>query len=764
MMKKVELLAPAGSFEALKAAVQNGADAVYLGGSMFGARAFANNFDQNEMKEAIAYAHVYGVQVYVTMNTLLKEEEVKEAIAYADYLYRIDVDAIIVQDMGLFTLLRQMYPDLELHCSTQMHIHNEDGIRLMKQLGAKRVVVPREASLKEIKTYAKLGIDLEVFVQGALCVSYSGQCLMSSKLFDRSGNRGACAQPCRMQYQLYKETKGTIKKVDAKGDYLLSPKDLNTLAYVPELIEAGIASFKIEGRMKRPEYVALMVKQYRQAIDHYYANQKYDVNETILEDMQKIFHRGFTSGHLFHQKGSNLMNPFRPNHMGIVIGKVVAVEAQKVKIKLEKDLYQGDGIRILNRKEDDGFMVNRIYSQNGLLTNKGCANEIIALDRKGYMEKGSLVVKTSDVKQMELLAETYAGNKRKVAVNAMMELVVSKPAKLTIQDHEGNSVSVSSEEKVEKALHRPMEKERILKQMAKTKDTPFTIQTCDIVMEDCVIAVSQINAMRRLALQKLEEKRKVRHTRGKAMPLSLKPCKMKPIAPLHVIVHTYEQAIAAKEAGIEVIYVCEASLKEQLRKEGIEVFLKTDRVYKQAYAKETMFVSENGAVMQGQEYFYDASLNITNSYAAAYFFEHGALGICPSLELDKKELQDMLVAYKKRYQEEMNVIVPIYIQEELMISEYCVINACEKDNDKKGCKLCKGTDNYYLYDKKQRKFPVKGDSACRMHIYAMQPRNEIANIKEYQEMGVQHFLCVLTFETKEESLEILKEMKRKVEQ
>ena len=298
--RKVELLAPAGSMEALRAAVQNGCDAVYLGGSMFGARAFANNFDEDEIQEAIAYAHVYGVRVFVTVNTLIREEEFEDCVRYVQFLYEHDVDAVIIQDLGLFSVLRQRFPDMELHASTQMHIHNPQGIHFIESCGASRVVVPRETPLKEIRAYAALAEYLEDFVQGALCISYSGKSLMSSLTLQRSGNRGECAQNCRMKYQLEKREDGHSEILQGKGEYLLSPKDMNTLERVPELIEAGIASFKIEGRMKRPEYVALMVALYRKAIDAYYEGRAFIYDEAVDMQMKKIFNRGFTQGHLFH--------------------------------------------------------------------------------------------------------------------------------------------------------------------------------------------------------------------------------------------------------------------------------------------------------------------------------------------------------------------------------------------------------------------------------------------------------------------------------
>lgn len=212
-MRKVELLAPAGSMSALKAAISNGADAVYLGGVMFGARAYAQNFDAEEMKEAIRLAHSYDVSVYVTMNTLIHEDEIEKCMEYVDFLYHADVDALIIQDLGLMELVRKTYPDLELHCSTQMHIHNKEGILKMKDAGAKRVVLARETSIEDVKRYSELGIDLEVFVYGAICVGYSGQCLMSAVLKNRSGNRGECAQTCRLPYDLIKIENGKKRKL-----------------------------------------------------------------------------------------------------------------------------------------------------------------------------------------------------------------------------------------------------------------------------------------------------------------------------------------------------------------------------------------------------------------------------------------------------------------------------------------------------------------------------------------------------------------------
>ena len=268
-MKKPELLSPVGNIDALKAAINAGCDAVYLGGKLFGARSYAGNFDDEEMIEAIKYAHIYGVKVYVTMNTMIYESEVEAFINYVDFLHRNNVDALIIQDLGMMDLIRKTYPNLELHASTQMNVHNVEGVKLLEELGLKRVVLARETNIEKIKEIKqKTNIELEIFVQGALCISYSGQCLMSSLLNGRSGNRGTCSQCCRMKYDLISDN----KKVNT-DEYLLSTKDLNTLEHLDQLIEVGVDSLKIEGRMKRPEYVYLMTNIYRKAIDGNYIEQ-----------------------------------------------------------------------------------------------------------------------------------------------------------------------------------------------------------------------------------------------------------------------------------------------------------------------------------------------------------------------------------------------------------------------------------------------------------------------------------------------------------
>ena len=326
----IELLAPAGSFEALKAAVEAGADAVYLAGEKFGARAYAENFAGEKLLEAVEFAHLRGVAIHVTVNTIIADSELDEFAEYLKFLRRANVDALLVQDLGAALLTKKFAPEIPLHASTQMTIHNSAGVRALAELGFSRAVLSRELTLDEIKKICRESpIETEIFIHGALCVCWSGQCLMSSLIGGRSGNRGRCAQPCRLPYELVDDAGKNL--LSSAGKYLLSPKDLNTLELLPELIETGVTSLKIEGRMKRPEYVATVVKVYRDALDK---------NFSTPEDKRKlaqIFNRDFTTAYLEKNPGKNLISDMKPNNRGVLIGRVAEVGRDKITLSGRSD-------------------------------------------------------------------------------------------------------------------------------------------------------------------------------------------------------------------------------------------------------------------------------------------------------------------------------------------------------------------------------------------------------------------------------------------
>ena len=417
-MKKHELLVPAGNMESLHQAIFNGADAIYLGSKSFGARKFAKNFDNEEIVEAIKLAHLYGVKIYVTMNTLVKDNEVEQFLEQVEFLHKNDVDAILIQDFGMLCLVRQKYPNLEVHASTQANTSSKDTAKLFYNLGVKRVVFSREMSLEEINSI-DVPIEKEVFIHGALCISYSGCCLMSSMLGTRSGNRGECAGSCRLPYSLERNN-----KIIESNKYLLSTKELNSSIKMKELLASDITSFKIEGRMKSPEYVGFITRYYRNLIDNSMKNLDEETNK-----LKTIFNREFTCGNLFNASPSELMNSKTPNHIGLEIGKVIEITPTKIKIKLDKPLNQQDGIRFL--KSGKGFIVNFLYDTKDNLINS--ADDICYVDNKVNLTELDIVCKTQDYKLMNSLSIIP---ERKIAISFEVTAKIGQPLVITIKDEE----------------------------------------------------------------------------------------------------------------------------------------------------------------------------------------------------------------------------------------------------------------------------------------------------------------------------------------
>jgi putative protease len=510
--EKPELLAPAGSTEALIAAVENGADAVYLGARAFSARGYASNFTEKELEEAVDYAHLRGVKVYVTVNTLLKEREIKDALDLLSHLREIGADAIIIQDLGLISLARKYLPDLPLHASTQMTLHNKEGVEFVKNLGIKRVVLSRETSLEEIKQIKEnVDSELEVFIHGALCISYSGQCLLSSLIGGRSGNRGYCAQPCRKKYRLF----CAGKQVKTRGDYLLSPRDLNIASGLGALIEAGIESFKIEGRMKRPEYVAGVVRIYRRLIDRYFENPAgYFVSEEEQEILAQLFNRGFTQGYFFEKSCSELMSQENPHNRGMPSGTVLGYDRRlkHIRIKLFHPLRLGDGIMVENAEtnpEDKGKIISAMYTEQGPVYSAD-RGAVVEIPFEAKAPPKSAVYKTHDKKLMDTLKkESESGNLRSkipVTINANVEQ--GKPLVLEIRDKDSNTVKIESEYLVEKAERQPALKEQIEKQLSKLGNTLFEAVEIHINMgEGVFVPVGQLNDIRTKAIWQLEQLR-----------------------------------------------------------------------------------------------------------------------------------------------------------------------------------------------------------------------------------------------------------------
>lgn len=508
MKNKIELLSPAGNMESLKAAVAAGANAIYLGLQNFSARAFAGNFSHEEFIEAIQYCHIRDVKIYVTMNTMLYETEIENAKKEVAFLYDNDVDGLLIQDLGLFHYVRTCYPDLAVHCSTQMHIHNVAGVNYMKQQGVERVVMARETPIEIIEEACKCGVQIEVFVYGAICISYSGQCLMSSVSKNRSANRGMCAQCCRLKYDMN-------GKNDSKHSYLLSPKDLNVIDEIPALIKAGVASLKIEGRMKRPEYVWLVTKTFREAIDAYYEGKSYQVSPQRLQELMLMFNRGFSKGHLFHASIDERMSQFRPNHQGLEIGTVVQYKQGRVQVKLSTPLYQHDGLRIMNTPTDTGLTAVKIYDRNERLVNHANQGDIVWLEchDKPFPKAGQKLHKTSDAHLIKMIDDQIETPTRRIPIYLTYSAKINEPFVLKVIDHDGHQIEVTSRQVIQQAKTSPVLASQIEVSLRKLGDTPYEIETITGEVENIFLPISAINEVRRNAIDQLNTQRKKCHVR-----------------------------------------------------------------------------------------------------------------------------------------------------------------------------------------------------------------------------------------------------------
>ena len=505
MKDRVEILAPAGSMECLKAAIAAGADAVYTGGALFRARAYAHNLTEEELLEAIDYVHLHGRRLYLTVNTLIKDREMEKQMY--DYLlpyYRQGLDAVIVQDIGLFRFIRKHFPDLPIHASTQMTLTGVDGAKFLEKEGAQRIVTSRELSMAEVKKIAdETELEIESFVHGALCYCYSGQCLFSSFIGGRDGNRGQCAQPCRLLYRT-PEAK--------RPQYLLSLKDICTLELIPEMIESGIYSFKIEGRMKKPEYAAAVAFQYRKYADLYlkyyeecpaeedpaaYAMKKYRVRE---EDLLDLYNRGgFHTGYYHTQNGREMISLNRPNHAGVPAVKVLAKKGRNVTAKALTDLYPQDIIELPMRKgreKADNYTCKDAVRKG--------MNVQIPVFADTPFKRDEIWMRTRNSTLIDTLREEFVNGKIKERICGTFRLYPQEKATLTVKCRDAE-ITVAGE-KAQEALSQPMSRERIEKQLRKTGNTEFEFSFLKAeIGEKVFLPMQSLNELRREALETLEK-------------------------------------------------------------------------------------------------------------------------------------------------------------------------------------------------------------------------------------------------------------------
>ena len=502
MEKKVEVLAPCGSFEALEAAIFSGADAVYLGGDKFGARAYASNFNQEELIRALNFVHLHGKKLYLTVNTLLKESETRELYEYLRKPYEHGLDAVIVQDFGVASYVRKNFPEMDLHISTQATVTGVSSAMLAKSLGASRIVPARELSFEEIRAIKDAtGLEVEVFVHGALCYCYSGQCLLSSMIGGRSGNRGRCAQPCRLPYQAFDE-KGMIS--NEKEAYLLSPKDLYGLENLDKLILAGADSLKIEGRMKKPEYVALVTSKYRKYVDQFEKTGNIQVSAEDKQELMDIYNRGgFTEGYYENYNGKKMMSMEVPNHIGVYVGSIEKMNKNQIgfhpQVKVEKQ-----DVFTIKAKKKEVTLTSPVACETGELLWLNAMNlkELKVGDKIYRTRNNMLVEKISELK----------GQFPKNQCKAKVSLIVGKPAVFEV---EYDSIKVSlTDFVVEKANQLPTQREEILQLIQKTGNLNFDFSQIELELsKDAFIPKKFMKQLRNQAVIKLEEQLYESHKR-----------------------------------------------------------------------------------------------------------------------------------------------------------------------------------------------------------------------------------------------------------
>lgn len=678
-MQKKELLIPVGSFDVLYAAIHAGADAVYLAYKKYGARAYASNFSLEEIIEAIKICHLYNVKVYVTVNTMILNNEIDDCLNILKELYINNVDAVIMQDNGLIKLVRQVIPELNIHVSTQAHNHNYEGISYYKDLGCTRVVFDRESSLEMIN---KINVDIEkeIFIYGALCVCYSGNCLFSALNGGRSANRGMCVGSCRLPYYLEKNKNKLPQK------YYLSTKDLNTLDNLKEILDSDVTSLKIEGRMKSKEYVTLVTSIYRRLIDDYYNGKELIITDNERKDLLKTYNREFTKGYLF--KADNIINNKTSNHQGIVIGKVIGVNNRRITIKLSDDLHQEDAIRFSNTKT--GMYVNTLYNDKDLLTNEVKKGSICQIDNKDRIMYDDLI--NSDV----LKTIDYLLNKRlneiplkRIPLTMKFKALLGYPLSLEVSSL-GKKIEVNYGT-AEKALNLPVSNEKIKEQLSKLGNTIYKLDNIEITMDNNLfINLKDLNELRRRAILELNEIRCEDKKKDFNLIKPKERLEKASVFKYSILVRTEEQLQISLRNNMDYIYVTNIDLYNKYKTYS-NVFYRLGRVNEREedYHNERLLCTELGSLVKfGKDNIVhtDYPLNIANGYSIEAYNDLNSKINTLSVELSKEDINNI--------KDTSNSEVILYGRLELMIIKNNIFNI---NND----------DVVYLCDKNNNKYPIR---------------------------------------------------------
>ncbi|WP_433944273.1 DUF3656 domain-containing U32 family peptidase [Paenibacillus sp. SN-8-1] len=792
----VELLAPAGDWDCMRAAVANGADAIFFGVEKFNARARANNFRMAELPEIMAYLHSYGVKGFLTFNILVFENELADAKELIEACIDAGVDAVIVQDLGLVKMIREISPDFPIHGSTQMTITSPEAVEFTKPFNMERVVLGRENNLKQIQKIGEQAkLPMEVFVHGALCVSYSGQCLTSEMWGGRSANRGECAQACRLPYDLMVD--GEMKPM---GDvaYLLSPKDLAAVDIMPELIEAGVTSFKIEGRMKSPEYVANVVSKYRKAIDLYFDGNEERISKEEIRELQQSFSRGFTHGFLEGTNNKKLVEGTFPKSRGVYLGRVEQILRDGVVCRLDAPVKRGDGIVFdagdPTKKEEGG----RVYDlrRKGVKI-EGEAGEGWIIDiipgrndvdlRKLHV--GDRIWKTSDPALDKRMRQTYETEKP-YRIFPVRVRAIGHPGQPLVtfwtDVQKGTTVRVDSEMELEVAQKRPMDHELLEEQFGRLGGTVFQLEELDTELHgDVIVPMRELNSIRRRAVEQLAgERPKPPVYVKRAVEIYGDAARSaQPIprgqAKLTALCRSLEQVQAALKTGVDMIYADFEFIKQfpaavdAARSAGKQIALATPRIHmpgENGYHNNILRLQPDAVLVRntGALYFYlrhrlenplapqpkligDFSLNIANHKAVELFLEAGLDTVTPSYDLNIQQMVDLL---GKSRTADMEIVIHQHLP--MFHTEHCVYcTFLSEGTDYTNCGRPCEDHRASLQDRIGMSHPVRVDEGCRNTVYNAIEQSGAEYLNHFLEFGVPSYRVEFLEETPEQVLEVI---------
>ncbi len=742
----MELLAPAGNWDAFKAAINNGADAVYIGGKQYSARQSAGNFDLLEIEKAILYARLRNRKVYVTVNTLIDNMEFEPVLDYLYQLSGIGADAIIMQDMGLLHAARTILPEVKIHASTQMTVHNQSGAELLQKIGVERIVLARELTAAEIDIihHALPNMQLEVFIHGALCYSYSGQCLLSSIIGGRSGNRGRCAQPCRLPYDLYRD--GDKVNLPGLGRYLLSPADLCLIDHLPRLEAIGVSSLKIEGRMRRAEYVAVVTRIYREVLDQLQQNPGYLPEAETKERLRKIFNRNFTAG--YFSMDDQFMSTISPKNMGIMVGRVEKqTKPSFVRIKLNDSVSEGDGLAIWTGPDRVEALTVGEMKIDGKKVGQACAGQIIEIKHEGRVQFSNLVFKTHDKQVLGEAQRSYGDvSTQDIPVDAEVILADGEKLRLILQS-QGRQVEATTTHSLKLADKQPLNEEILRQKIGRLGNTPFFLDNLTMSGDrNLMIPLSDLNDVRRRAIGDLENSILLgssiletyddfQHAKQHFLCDYTQPAS--PSQPLlTVTVSTIEQAIKACENGADRIYIALDGLCTgkrvnmiELKKAGAEMAIEPDRLipmlprihkplehfdYRKRVATgvNSIMISSWADVEWALECDFsvttDYNMNVFNQYTHRYLTSRGVEMVCLSPELTMKQLA--------QYPDLSQVELVVHGELIIMLSQYCILGQTRTPG-KHGCTNPCRQGSYSLGDRRGYSFPIETDSDCHLYLF-----------------------------------------------